>query len=73
MPELRVEFTERELRHLEEAAVAAGVRTEQYVHAAALREKQRQTFVATASGYFDRHVEEFDAAFPEDAPARHAA
>ncbi|MEU5108176.1 hypothetical protein AB0H07_38965 [Streptomyces sp. NPDC021354] len=73
MPEVRVEFSEAEMRGLDAAATEAGLSVTRYVHDSAVRAQQRQDFVASAVRFFDRHAEEFDAAFPEDAPSQRAA
>ncbi|WP_413098189.1 hypothetical protein [Streptomyces sp. Inha503] len=73
MAELRVEFSDQELRALEAAARDAGVPTEEYVRDASLRERTRRTFLATAVAFYDENVAEFDQAFPEEAPGTRAA
>lgn len=73
MPALNISYTDEEMAELRKAAEAAGMSLKAYVHAASLRDQQRRAFVAKAVEFFDEHVEEFDAAFPDEAPHRPAA
>ncbi|RKN38495.1 hypothetical protein [Streptomyces hoynatensis] len=73
MPALNVEYTEKELAALRAAAAAAGMSLKAYVHDASLRDQQRRAFVASATRFYDEHVAEFDAAFPDEAPRPRAA
>ncbi|MFB7664260.1 hypothetical protein ACFC1R_09995 [Kitasatospora sp. NPDC056138] len=68
MPALNIEYTEPELAAIREAAAADGKSVKAYVHDLSVREQQRRTFVSHAVAFWNAHVEEFDAAFPEDAP-----
>ncbi|MDH6123892.1 hypothetical protein [Kitasatospora sp. GP82] len=68
MPALNIEYTELELAAIREAAAADGKSVKAYVHDLSVREQKRRTFVRHAVAFWRAHVEEFDAAFPEDAP-----
>ncbi|GAA3030639.1 hypothetical protein GCM10020229_47600 [Kitasatospora albolonga] len=68
MPALNIEYTEHELAAIREAAAADGKSVKAYVHDLSVREQQRRIFVNRAVAFWNEHVEEFDAAFPEDAP-----
>ncbi|KJK58037.1 hypothetical protein [Saccharothrix sp. ST-888] len=68
MPALNIEYTEPELAAIREAAAADGKSVKAYVHDLSVREQQRRSFVRHAVAFWNAHVEEFDAAFPEDAP-----
>ncbi|MFI5530602.1 hypothetical protein ACIA8O_18885 [Kitasatospora sp. NPDC051853] len=68
MPALNIEYTEHELAAIREAAAADGKSVKAYVHDLSVREQQRRVFVNRAVAFWNEHVEEFDAAFPEDAP-----
>ncbi|ARZ71384.1 MULTISPECIES: hypothetical protein [Streptomyces] len=68
MPALNIEFTEEELAAIREAAAADGKSIKAYVHDLSVREQQRRRFVERAAKFWNEHIEEFDAAFPEEAP-----
>ncbi len=68
MPALNIEYTEHELAAIREAAAADGKSVKAYVHDLSVREQQRRVFVDHAVAFWNSHVDEFDAAFPEDAP-----
>jgi hypothetical protein len=69
MPALNIEYTEHELAAIREAAAADGKSVKAYVHDLSVREQKRRTFVSHAVAFWNEHLEEFDAAFPEDTPA----
>ncbi|MFB7125600.1 MULTISPECIES: hypothetical protein [Streptomycetaceae] len=69
MPALTIEYTEHELAAIREAAAADGKTVKAYVHDLSVREQQRRVFVDHAVAFWKAHRAEFDAAFPEDAPA----
>ncbi|MFF2143918.1 hypothetical protein [Kitasatospora sp. NPDC058190] len=69
MPALNIEYTEHELAAIREAAAADGKSVRAYVHDLSVREQQRRVFVDHAVAFWKAHQAEFDAAFPEDAPA----
>ncbi|MFJ9521153.1 hypothetical protein ACIRPK_23240 [Kitasatospora sp. NPDC101801] len=69
MPALNIEYTELELAAIRAAAAADGKSVKAYVHDLSVREQQRRTFVEHAVAFWHEHLDEFDAAFPEDAPA----
>ncbi|MBV9023184.1 MAG: hypothetical protein JO362_05170 [Streptomycetaceae bacterium] len=72
MPALNVEFTEAELAELRLAAAAAGKSVKGYVHDLSVREQARRVFVEGAAAFIRQHAEEFDMAFPDQAPRRPA-
>ncbi|WP_327676091.1 hypothetical protein [Kitasatospora sp. NBC_00458] len=69
MPALNIEYTEHELAAIRAAAAADGKSVKAYVHDLSVREQQRRVFVDHAVAFWRAHREEFDEAFPEDAPA----
>ncbi|MDH6703969.1 MULTISPECIES: hypothetical protein [unclassified Kitasatospora] len=69
MPALNIEYTEHELAAIREAAAADGKSIKAYIHDLSVREQQRRVFVDHAVAFWRSHRAEFDAAFPEDAPA----
>ncbi|MDT0310258.1 hypothetical protein RM780_25375 [Streptomyces sp. DSM 44917] len=72
MPSLNITFTDDEMEAVRAAAAAEGKSLKQYVHDLPLREQQRLQFVRFAAGWGEQHAEEFDEAFPDEAPpARH--
>jgi hypothetical protein len=68
MPALNITFTDDELEAVRAAAAAEGKSLKQYVHDLPLREQQRTAFVRYAAVFSDRHRDEFDEAFPGEAP-----
>ncbi|KUJ66507.1 hypothetical protein ACZ90_35895 [Streptomyces albus subsp. albus] len=68
MPALNIEFTEEELAAIREAAAADGKSIKAYVHDVSVREQQRRLFVQRAAKFWNEHIDEFDAAFPEEVP-----
>ncbi|MBH5333697.1 hypothetical protein IHE55_02310 [Streptomyces pactum] len=68
MPALNIEFTEEELAAIHEAAAADGKSVQAYVHDLSVREQQRRLFVQHAVRFWNDHIDEFDAAFPEEVP-----
>lgn len=70
MPALNIEYTEEELEAIRKAAAADGKSVKAYVHDASVREFQRRAFVERGAEFFVEHVDEFDVAFPDDAPDR---
>ncbi|MGW1071645.1 hypothetical protein [Streptomyces sp. NPDC002537] len=68
MPALSIEFTDEELAAIREAAAADGKSIKAYVHDLSVREQQRRRFVERAAKFWNEHIAEFDAAFPEEAP-----
>ena len=73
MPALNVEFTSEELEAVRADAARAGKTIKAYVHDLAVRERARKVFVGAAASYWNGHVEEFDAAFPDEAPSTDTA
>ncbi|TVL89875.1 hypothetical protein CD790_25030 [Streptomyces sp. SAJ15] len=63
-----MEFTDEELAAIREAAAADGKSIKAYVHDLSVREQQRRIFVQHAVKFWNEHIEEFDAAFPEEVP-----
>lgn len=72
MPALNIEYTEDELAAVRASAAADGKTVKQYVKDASIREQQRRAFVTAAARFWNDHVEEFDAAFPDEAAPREA-
>ncbi|WKX73891.1 hypothetical protein [Streptomyces sp. XD-27] len=68
MPALNIEFTDEELAAIREAAAADGKSIKAYVHDLSVREQQRRVFVQHAVKFWNDHIDEFDAAFPEEVP-----
>lgn len=71
MPSLNVTFTEEELEAVRAAAAAEGKSLKQFVHDLPLREKQRRQFITYALTWGAERREEFDDAFPDEAPPAH--
>lgn len=65
---MNIEYTEEELAAIREAAAADGKSVKAYVHDVSVSEQLLRRFVERGVEFFGRHAEEFDAAFPEDAP-----
>ncbi|MEX0171405.1 hypothetical protein [Streptomyces sp. LMG1-1-1.1] len=68
MPSLNVTFTDEELEEVRAAAAAEGKSLKQYVHDLSLRERRRRQFVRYAVSWGEAHRNEFDDAFPDEAP-----
>ncbi|MGH4029097.1 hypothetical protein ACQB60_09215 [Actinomycetota bacterium Odt1-20B] len=68
MPSLNVPFTEEELEGVRAAAAAENKSLKQYLHDLGVREMQRKQFVSGALEWADRLRDQFDEAFPDEAP-----
>ncbi|MFF9262237.1 hypothetical protein [Streptomyces longwoodensis] len=69
MPSLNVSFSDEEMEGVRAAAAAEGKSLKQYLHDLGVREMHRKQFVAGATAWADRLRQEFDEAFPDEAPS----